>query len=354
MNNIVNTYDPEEYRKGSDEKKKKGKKGILIFLIIVAVIVAASVIISVLAGGSGRSGKVYLGDDDTLNIGRDYIGELHIEGTIAGDSDSLNLTSSGDYHQEWLLDRVDDMMKDDRNKGIILYVDTPGGDVYETDEMYLKLKSYKKKTGRPVYTYMASEAASGGYYISSVSDKICANRNCWTGSIGVTMGSVYDLTGLMKKMGVKAVAIHAGKNKAMGSVTEKLTEEQKKILKGLVDDAYDQFTGIVSRERKIPLSKTKKLADGRVYTAKQALKNGLIDRIGTLSDVKKAIRKENHIASGVPVKDILYKDKGSSLGLIQKLLSSSKTKELSQYEQLKALMGVNGTYTIAYISEFRK
>jgi len=318
------------------------------------VIIVISVIIAGLTGNHGTSGKIYLGDGDALKVGKPYIGELHIVGTIADDGTSLSLTSSDSYHQEWLLKRVDEMMKDHQNKGIILYVDTPGGEVYATDEMYLKLKSYKKKTGRPVYTYMASEAASGGYYISSASDKIYANRNCWTGSIGVTMGSVYDLTGLMKKMGVKAVAIHAGKNKAMGSPTEKLTAEQKKILQRLVDEAYEQFTGIVSKERRIPLPQTKKLADGRVYTARQALKNGLIDEIGTLDDVGKAIRKDHHISSGVPVKDILYKEKNSSFGLLQKLIGLSQKKSLSEYEQLKALMEANGTYTIAYISEFRK
>lgn len=351
---VVNTYDPKEYQKKPGGKKLKGKRGFFIFLAIVAVIIALSVIIPGLTGNRSMSGKIFLGDADSLKVGKPYIGELHIAGTITEDSDSLSLTSSDSYHQKWLLKRIDEMIRDNHNKGIILYVDTPGGEVYATDEMYLKLKSYQKKTGRPVYTYMASEAASGGYYISAASDKIYANRNCWTGSIGVTMGSVYDLTGLMKKMGVKAVAIHAGKNKAMGSPTEKLTAEQKKILQGLVDEAYEQFTGIVSKERRIPLPETKKLADGRVYTARQALKNGLIDEIGTLDDVIKAIRKDRHIAASVPVKDILYKEKNSSFGLLQKLIGFSQKKSLSEYEQLKALMEVSGTYTIAYISEFRK
>ena len=94
---------------------------------------------------------------------------------------------SDSYHHRWLLDRIEDMKSGGKNKGMILFVNTPGGSVYASDEMYLAIQDYRKKTGRPVYSYMASQATSGGYYISAPCDRIVANRNCWTGSIGVTM-----------------------------------------------------------------------------------------------------------------------------------------------------------------------
>ena len=114
----------------------------------------------------------------------DFIGVVNVEGEIAATSSSSFSSSSG-YNHDLYMDYVDKMEKSDKNKGILLYVDSPGGAVYQTDEMYLKLMEYKKKTGRPVWAYFASQACSGGYYMSMAADKIYANRNCWTGSIGV-------------------------------------------------------------------------------------------------------------------------------------------------------------------------
>ena len=104
------------------------------------------------------------------------------------------------------------MARDDNNKGIVLYLNTPGGSVYASDELYFAIRDYQEKTKRPVYAAMQSMAASGGYYISAPCDKIYANRNCFTGSIGVTMGSYYDISELLDKYGIISmriiVAIH--------------------------------------------------------------------------------------------------------------------------------------------------
>ena len=228
------------------------------------------------------------GDNEVItDFGHDYIGVIHIEGTISEDSD-------GTYNQEYLLNAVDAMMGDSENKGMILYVDSPGGSVYASDELYLKIKEYQKKTKRPVYSSMQSMAASGGYYVSAGCDKIIANRNCWTGSIGVTLGTMYDVSELLDNLGIKTQTITSGANKAMGSSVEPMTKEQKQIYQSMVDEAYEQFTEIVAEGRNMSLSKVKKLADGRIYTAKQAKKNGLIDKIGTfeetVSDMKKTYK----------------------------------------------------------------
>lgn len=110
---------------------------------------------------------------------------------------------------------------------MILFVNSPGGGVYESDELYLKIKEYQEQTECPVYAVMGSMAASGGYYISAPADKIVANRNTWTGSIGVTIGTLYDISGLLEQYGVKTETITAGRNKAMGSSVEPMTEEQE-------------------------------------------------------------------------------------------------------------------------------
>ncbi|HAK69640.1 MAG TPA: signal peptide peptidase SppA [Treponema sp.] len=207
--------------------------------------------------------------------GQKYIARLYINGTIE--------ESNSSYDQEWLMSTIDELENDKDNLGIILDIDSPGGTVYEADEIYLRLLKYAEN--RPVYAYFESLAASGGYYIGCAAEYIVANRNTMTGSIGVIAGRSIDLTGLMEKYGVKMETIHAGRNKIMGSINEPLTDEQRKIMQSLADECYDQFTDIVSTSRNLDIKTVRELADGRVYTAKQALDNKLIDKIGSFDTV---------------------------------------------------------------------
>lgn len=217
----------------------------------------------------------------------DFIGVINIVGEIGPSSDNIWSSSSG-YNHSLYLDYIDQMEKSSKNKGILLYVDSPGGTVYESDEMYLRLMEYKENTGRPIWAYFATQACSGGYYISMAADQIYANRNCWTGSIGVII-SLANYKGLYDKLGIKEIDITSGKNKAMGSGGLDLTDEQYDILQSLVDDAYNQFIGIVSEGRQIDVDTLKPLADGRIYTANQAADNGLIDAVASLQDAKTAM-----------------------------------------------------------------
>ena len=125
------------------------------------------------------------------------------------------------------------LIDDENNKGILLYINSPGGGTYESDEMYLELKKYKEKTGRPIYAYYAQTAASGALYISMAADEIYANRMTMTGSIGVIMQN-YDASGLMEKLGIKSDNIVSGRNKGMGGY-DGLTDEQKQILQSMVN-----------------------------------------------------------------------------------------------------------------------
>ena len=221
---------------------------------------------------------------------KEFIGVINIEGEI-GASSSNSLTSSNTYDHDLYLKYIEKMEKSDKNKGILLFVDSPGGAVYESDEMYLKLMEYKEKTKRPIWAYFASQACSGGYYISMAADKIYANRNCWTGSIGVIV-SLTNCKKLYDKLGIKEIDITSGRNKAMGSQGLDLTKEQRDILQSLVDEAYDQFVDIVAEGRKMDTDKVKEIADGRIYSAKQAKEINLVDEIGSLEDEKKEFAKE--------------------------------------------------------------
>ncbi len=230
---------------------------------------------------------------DFHKSGQSYIARLHINGTIQKENES--------YNQEWLLSTIADLQADSDNVGIILDVDSPGGTVYEADEVYLRLLEYAKE--KPVHAYFESLAASGGYYISCAASHITANRNTLTGSIGVIAGQAVDLTGLMDKYGVKVESFHSGRNKTLGNFYEPLTDEQREIMQSISDECYEQFVSIVAESRKMKTDEVKKLADGRVYTANQARKNGLVDLVGTWEDALSYMEDECFEGEEIYVED---------------------------------------------------
>lgn len=219
-----------------------------------------------------------------------FIGIVRVEGTIAPSQSTSMFESQQGYDHNFTMNYIEQLMDVENNAGILLYVDSPGGTVYEADELYLKLMEYKEQTGRPVVAYFGSEACSGGYYISMAADKIYANRNNWTGSIGVII-SMVNYKDLLDEWGIKEIDIASGKNKAMGSAAGEFTKEHEEILQGLVDEAYDQFVGIVAEGRNLPEERVRELADGRIYSAKQACENQLIDQISTYEEAVDALRE---------------------------------------------------------------
>ena len=224
-----------------------------------------------------------------------YLARLDITGTIQPSSGDPLSASYGYYDHNLYMDLVDALIDDEQNKGILLYVDSPGGTVYESDELYLKLMQYRELTSRPIYAYFATEACSGGYYISMAADEIYANRNAWTGSIGVII-SLLNYEGLSEKIGVTEVDITSGRNKAMGSAWETMTDEQRGIFQSLVNEAYAQFVDIVTAGRKLERARVLELADGRIYSAQQALDNGLIDHIAGEEDALAAILEKSGLS----------------------------------------------------------
>lgn len=269
------------------QKKGGWKKGLLIFGIILVVVIFLGYQINNFYDSLFESEPAYEVPND------DYIARIDVIGEITAAVDDSYLSSGTGYNHQFTLDSLDEITNDDNNVALLLYVDTPGGGVYESDQIYLKIKEYQDKTKRPVYVAMGSMAASGGYYISANADKIIADRNCWTGSIGVTMGTYYDISGLLKQYGIKAENLTSGPNKAMGSMVEPLTKEQRNIYKGLIDDAYNQFVGLIAEGRSMDLNTVKTLGDGRIYTANQAKANGLIDEIATVDEAIEILKKEN-------------------------------------------------------------
>ena len=289
--------------------KRKAPKGWKIWLLIVLGIALLGGLLAA-TGFSALNGEVVKAPDSP------YIGVLSVEGTIA----ASNVDSWGvpyGYQHQFTLDTIDELIADPNNKALLFYVDSPGGGVYESDELYFKIKEYQEITGRPVFSYMASMAASGGYYISAPADEIYANRNCWTGSIGVTIGTVYDISELLHNYGINTVTITSGRNKAMGSMVDPLTEEQQAIFQSLVDEAYEQFTAIVAEGREMDLATVKTIADGRIYSAKQAYDLGLIDSVCSYEDALADIA-DSYDLGDCEVFDFYYEDDSLFGMLMQK------------------------------------
>lgn len=228
-----------------------------------------------------------LGDNSTdLSLPtEDYVAVVHLEGEMSETASTDTWGNATGYQHAKTLSYIDQVMKDSNNSAILLYVDTPGGTVYSADELYLKLMEYKETTNRPVWVQMASTACSGGYYASMAADKIFANRNTMTGSIGVIIGTM-NYSELLDKIGVKEIYITSGKNKAMGAGGVEMTDEQRAIYQSIIDEAYEQFVTVVARGRSLDKATVTKLADGRVYTAKQALDSKLIDSISDYATTK--------------------------------------------------------------------
>ena len=205
----------------------------------------------------------------------------------------------------------------DKIKGVLLRINSPGGTVAMSQEINDAVKAIRA-AGKPVVVSMGDVAASGGYYIACAADKIYACPGTLTGSIGVIMHLI-NLSEIEKKIGVDAIAIKSGQFKDIGSMDRAPTKEEQALLQNLIMDSYDQFVTAVSEGRKIDKEEVKKLADGRIYSGRQALKVKLVDALGgyddAVADIKKICKEKYH-------KDYDVDEGRSSMGLLSALLES--------------------------------
>jgi len=251
-------------------------------------------LIAILAAGlaacSPRINIDFLGEDKLQEVvlvpsdAKDKVLMIDIDGTI-----SAALETSFFGREKSVVARVFERLEraaaDPAVKAVILRLDTPGGEVTASDIVYHEILRFKERTGRPVIGLMMSVAASGGYYIASACDVIIAHPSTLTGSIGVI--SIFpSVESLMAKVGVKVNVIKSGPVKDSGSPFRDMTEDEKKIFQGIIDEYYEGFLTVVARGRKgkIKDADLRTIADGRVYTAPQALKLGLVDGLGYFED----------------------------------------------------------------------
>jgi len=261
------------------------RRRILVGLgVIVALLVFFFSALFFIGRSMGKPGRFAFGDKIAI---------VEIRGVITQSSE--------------IIEEIHQYLEDDAVKAIILRIDSPGGGVGPSQEIYrevMKIKSKKK-----VVTSMGSVAASGGYYVACASDLIVANPGTITGSIGVLM-EFTNIEELFKKIGIKGVVVKSGELKDMGSPFREMTPDERRVIQAVIDNVHQQFIQAVADGRKLDRSKVAQIADGRILTGEQAKQLGLVDQIGNLED---AIDTTAKLVGIVGKPNILYPKKKFSI-----------------------------------------
>ena len=248
----------------------------LTWIIIIGVLALGAFSVLLIIGALALSGS------DGFGVGGDRIAVIPVEGVIDAEMAkkvNRNLKTYGE---------------DDRVKAIILRVDSPGGGVAASEDIYREVKRVKEDKKKKIIVSMSQVAASGGYYISAPADYIFANSSTVTGSIGV-IAEWTNFKELADWAKVKTVVFKSGEFKDTGNPTREMTEREKQYFQAMIDELYGQFVKVVTTGRqgkgpdnqKLDEARVRALADGRVYTGETALANGLVDQIGNYRDALK-------------------------------------------------------------------
>ncbi len=222
---------------------------------------------------------------------KNRIAILTVDGTIQDTGSTSSLLGSDGYNHGFFMQQLEQVKTDDSVKAIVLSVNSPGGGVVESAQIYRKIVEIQEETEKPIYVSMGSMAASGGYYISAPADKIFVNKETMTGSIGVIMQGI-NYGKLADKYGVEFVTIKSGQYKDIMSPTREMTESERGMLQEMIDDSYEDFVDIIEEGRNMTEAEVKKVADGRILNGRQAIETGLADEIGFLEDTIAAIKTD--------------------------------------------------------------
>ena len=285
---------------GLEKKGSPLHRRLLFFILILFALVGISSIASELAQ-KGTANK---------------IGVVEITGFI---SDSQHIVN-----------QIKQFGQDKRIQGIVLRIDSPGGSVGPSQEIYDEVLK-TRKGGKTIYASMGTLAASGGYYIASAAEKIFANPGTLTGSIGVIM-AFSNAKGLMEKIGLQPEIIKAGKYKDIGSPARAMTQNEKNLLQSVVTDVHQQFIEAVANGRDISIAEVTKIADGRILTGRQAYSLNLVDQLGGLqASIDQLANKVGII--GPP---IIIKEKPRA-GLLDWILQTTINQPLVDHSSIPSL-----------------
>lgn len=223
------------------------------------------------------------------------IAVLEVEGAIQDTGEASPLFGAAGYNHEFFMAQLEQVKEDETVKAVMLKVNSPGGGVVESAEIYDQITEIQEETGKPFYVSMGAMAASGGYYIAAPAEKIFVNRETLTGSIGVIMQSV-NYGELAERYGVDFVTIKSGPYKDIMSPTRDMTDEERALLEEMLDDSYQNFVDIIVEGRDMPEADVLAVADGRIMNGRQAVEANLADDFGYEEDVLEQLRADFDLA----------------------------------------------------------
>lgn len=262
------------------------------------VIIAASILFSIviLFALSVKIAATIIGSGDAGLTSKEGIGLIEVKGMILDSKETIR--------------QLRYFLKKDSVKAVVLRVDSPGGIVAPSQEIYSEVKKFAAK--KKIIVSMGSLAASGGYYISAPATMIYANPGTITASIGVIL-KLSNIESLMDKIGIKSYTLKTGKYKDSGSPVRQFSAEDRAMLQSVIDNTHQQFVRAVAEGRKLPIEDVRKIADGRILSGEQAVGHKLVDRLGTLQDAIDEAGRQAGIAGDPelllpPKKQINYLD----------------------------------------------
>ena len=323
---------------GTVKKAGWGCLGCGLGLMISAFLVCGLILLGLYGIGSMVSGCESSGSssspDDPDSLEEEYVMGKHdgklpkiavvnVRGVIVSGEESFG-GNIADPRQICL--RIRRAGADPDVKALIINLNTPGGEVVASDEIYAEIRRFRKQTGKPAVAMMNTMAASGGYYVAAACSPIIANKLTLTGSIGVIMSTI-NYRGLFEKIGLQAEVYTSGKMEDMLNGARQRTPEEVRIVRELVNNTYLEFTRIVAESRKIPVEKIRssEIGDGRIFDGVQAKNLGLVDSLGYFRDaVDTAAKKANLKPDSYQV--ICYKESFSFGRLFSLLTSRSSLK----------------------------
>jgi protease IV len=242
------------------------KKNPILIVLVTAVALGALFfgivfLVSLLSGNKRTSTTLQVG-------GADRIALVKLEGLLVS--------------SEHVVEELNGYAEDSSIKAIVIRIDSPGGGVVASQEIYNAIKNARHE-GKKVVASMGTVAASGGYYVAAAADRIVANPGTLTGSIGVKM-EFANIEKLLEKIGVKGMVVKAGEYKDVGSPFRDMSGPEKKLLQDVIDDVHSQFIKAVAEGRNLQEAEVRTIADGRIFTGRQALDLKLVDQLGDLTD----------------------------------------------------------------------
>jgi len=274
------------------------------FIVIICAMVALGTVVYVISALTGKHPVT----------GENRVGVVVVEGVLTDSRDVIN--------------QIKFFEKEDGIKAVVVRINSPGGGVVPSEEIYQALRELRKK--KRVIASMGTVAASGGYLVACGAEKIVANPGTITGSISALMHFA-NVEDLMKKVGIKSQVIKSGKFKDMGSPVREMTAEEKALLQSVVDDIFEHFLEVIAKERKIPKDKLREIADGRIFTGRQAKEQALVDELGSLEE---AIRMAGNMVGIKETPEAVYAPK-KKVSFWELLLRESLMKIASEWERVE-------------------